>query len=227
MVEQLVFDLFRAEPPSFASFVGAGNLEAVELCRRVAHGTLAETSLVLWGARASGRSHLLQATVREAQVAGRRAHHVRSPAELDGIAIVDDAVFAIDDIDTADEPAQRRLFTLYNALSAAGGQLVAACAAPPGRLALRDDLRTRLGWGLVIELVPLADADKPSALVVYARERGIELPPDVIDYLLAHGRRDMGSLVAAIGALDRHSLAVKRPITVSMLRGLLLAKPPR
>jgi DnaA family protein len=40
----------------------------------------------------------------------------------------------------------------------------------------------------------------------------------VIAYLLAHGRRDMATLVAVLGALDRHSLAAKRAITVPMLR---------
>ncbi len=85
---------------------------------------------------------------------------------------------------------------------------------PPARLPLRDDLRTRLGWGLVYEVVPLADADKPAALAAYARARGFALSADVIAYLLAHGRRDMPTLVATLAALDRHSLATKRPITV-------------
>jgi len=40
----------------------------------------------------------------------------------------------------------------------------------------------------------------------------------VIAYLLAHGRRDMGSLVATLAALDHHSLALRRPITVPLLR---------
>ena len=38
---------------------------------------------------------------------------------------------------------------------------------------------------------------------------------------LAHGRRDMAALMGALAALDRHSLATKRPITVPMLRSWL------
>src|SRR5690606_18286316 len=86
------------------------------------------------------------------------------------------------------------------------------------RLALRDDLRTRLAWGLAYEIVPLADADKPAALAAYARARGFALAGEVIAYLLAHGRRDMRSLVATLAALDRRSLALKRPVTVPLLR---------
>jgi DnaA family protein len=86
---------------------------------------------------------------------------------------------------------------------------------------LRDDLRTRLGWGLVYEVAPLADTEKPAALAAYALQRGFRLADDVIGYLLAHGRRDMPALLSTLVALYRHSLATKRPITVPMLRDWL------
>jgi DnaA family protein len=57
-----------------------------------------------------------------------------------------------------------------------------------------------------------------SALAAYARERGFALGDDVIAYLLAHGRRDMRALVATLAALDRLSLAQKRPVTVPLVR---------
>ncbi len=69
--------------------------------------------------------------------------------------------------------------------------------------------------------MPLTDAEKPAALAAYARQRGFRLTDDVIAYLLAHGRRDMGALLATLAALDRHSLATKRPITVPLLRDWL------
>jgi len=60
--------------------------------------------------------------------------------------------------------------------------------------------------------------DKAAALAAYARERGFRLSDDVVRYLLAHGRRDMTSLVATLAALDGHSLATQRSITVPLLR---------
>ncbi len=78
-----------------------------------------------------------------------------------------------------------------------------------------------LGWGLVYEIAPLSDAEKPAALAAYAQQRGFRLTDDVIGYLLAHGRRDMPALLATLAALDRHSLAAKRPITVPLLRDWL------
>jgi DnaA family protein len=142
-----------------------------------------------------------------------------SPRELPA---PDDLAFAtlvvVDAVDAADADAQGRLFTLINRLVAVQGHWLAAASLPPARLALREDLRTRLALGLVLEIVPLADADKPQALAAYARERGFDLSDDVIGYLLAHGRRDMRSLVAALAALDRRSLAAKRSVTVPLLR---------
>ncbi len=86
------------------------------------------------------------------------------------------------------------MFTLFNGLRERGGHLLVASRLPLAALPLREDLRTRLGWGLVYELTPLADADKPAALAAYAQARGFRLADEVIGYLLAHGRRDMGAL---------------------------------
>ena len=167
-----------------------------------------------------------------ARIDARRVF-VADPSHVEDDALRDaDALVAVDDIDRADSAAQGRLFTLYNRLAANGGQLVAAASAPPAGMALRDDLRTRLGWGLVIEIVPLTDAEKPDALEVFARSRGFRLNADAIAYLLAHGRRDMPSLVAALAALDQQSLALQRPITVPLIRDWLqreaesAARPP-
>jgi len=146
------------------------------------------------------------------------ATYFATPDDLTGELPEGPSLFAVDDVDLADAAGHGRLFTLFNRLQATGGRLVAAASMPPARLAVRDDLRTRLGSGLVYEIEPLPDAEKPEALGRYARARGFRLGDDVIAYLLAHGRRDMAHLVAVLAALDRQSLAAKRPITVAMLR---------
>ena len=215
MAEQLVFELAPPEPPSFSNFVEGRNGEAVARLAAVARGEARDTSIVLWGAAGGGRSHLLRAAV---SASARPAVFVATPAGLPDEPLEGPALVAVDDVDTADATAQGRLFTQFNRLAETGGCLVTSAGAPPARLALRDDLRTRLGSGLVYEVVPLSDEDKPEALGRYARARGFRLGEEVIAYLLAHGRRDMETLVAVLGALDRHSLAAKRPITVPMLR---------
>jgi len=218
-VEQLTFELAAPEPPTFSNFVAGRNAEALAKLRQVAQGEARETVLLLWGPPGSGRSHLLQAAI--AAAASRRPSCYCPSASADampGEPPGPSALVAVDDVDRADAAAQGRLFTLYNRLQDSGGQLLVAAAAPPGQLPLRDDLRSRLGWGLVYEVLPLPDDDKPQALAGYARERGFRLGDDVIAYLLSHGRRDMPTLVATLAALDRYSLASKRPVTVPLLR---------
>jgi len=219
MSEQLVLDLAQPEPPTFANFVAGGNGEGLAALRALAVGASHETGLLLWGAAGAGKSHLLAGCAATARANARPVVQCASPQE---VPATDDlargTLVVVDAVDTADAHAQGRLFTLINRLAAVHGQWLAAAALPPARLALREDLRTRLALGLVLEIVPLADADKPQALAAYARERGFDLADDVIGYLLAHGRRDMRSLVAALAALDQRSLAAKRGVTVPLLR---------
>ena len=218
MSEQLILDLAQPEPPTFANFVAGANREVLAAVAGLAAGNSRENGVLLWGAPGAGKSHLLKA----AAVAGRAVTYCATPLEVPAEhGAVPSSLLVVDAVDRADASAQGRLFTRLNDLAAAGGQWLAAASMPPARLALRDDLRTRLALGLVFEVLPLADADKPRALVAYARERGFHLADDVIVYLLAHGRRDMTSLVATLAALDRHSLATQRSITVPLLRGWL------
>jgi DnaA family protein len=220
-MEQLVFELTTPEPPSFANFLPGRNAEALDALQRMAAGNAAETGLYLWGGPGVGKTHLLRAAVTAAAAHGKVASFVAEPGALgasDPDLLATQALVAIDAIDTAGSEAQARAFTLYNGLAGSAGHLVVASSVPPAALALREDLRTRLGWGLVYEVVGLADADKPAALAAYARQRGFRLGEDVIAYLLAHGRRDMAWLVTTLAALDRHTLATKRPLTVPVLR---------
>src|SRR4030095_6011493 len=186
-MEQLVFELAPPEPPSFSNFVEGRKGEAGARLAAVSRGEAREASIVLWGAPGGGRSHLLRAAV---SASARPAVYVATPAGLPEELVDGPALMAVDDVDTADATAQGRLFTPFNRLAETGGCLVTSASAPPARLALRDDLRTRLGSGLVYEVVPLSDAEKPEALGRYARSRGFRLGEDVIRYLLAHGRRD-------------------------------------
>ena len=219
MPQQLTFALATPAPPTFATFLPGDNQELVDALLRAASGRLVETGVVLWGPPGVGKSHLIAATRAAARAAGRASTSVSLGDDMADVAA--DALVVVDDVDHASAAQQAALFTLYNRLAAAGGHLVVGAAAPPARLALRDDLRTRLGHGLVYEMLPLRDAAKPAALARHAQERGLPLPDDVIAFLLARYPRDMPSLLRAIDTLDQRSLAAKRAITVAFVRETL------
>jgi len=126
-----------------------------------------------------------------------------------------------DDVHLLDNDAQIDLFNTYNQLKDAGETLITAGLHAPTQMGLRDDLATRLAWGLVYQLHPLNDDEKAQALKQHALERGMKLPDDVVDYCLRYLRRDLPTLMAILDALDEWSLTAHKPITVPMLRKLL------
>jgi DnaA-homolog protein len=201
-MRQLVLDIGPPVEPDFDNYVAGPNAEALERVRSLAAGGLGEEAIVyLWGEPGSGRTHLLRAAA-------------RANPEL---------VIA-DDVEMLDEGAQQRLFAAINAAREGEPPVLAAGRHPPAQLALREDLRTRLAWGLVYQLKPLTDAEKALHLRAQAARRGLRLSDEVIGYLLSRLPRDLSTLNAVLAALDRYSLATKRPLTVPLVREALEKK---
>jgi DnaA family protein len=204
---QLALDLLQPLTPTLNNFVVGRNAEALAMLRSV-HSGAGEPLVYLWGPTGTGRTHLLYAL-------GGCA------PQVEHVPVFDPAqrLYLIDNVDHLTAAQQHALFVLINEVRAhPGTALVATGAAPPAQLALRDDLRTRLSWGLVYQLHALSDADKANALVTHAHSRGIHLPPELIHYLLAHLPRDMRTLIAALDALDLFALERKRALTLPLLR---------
>jgi len=220
-LKQLAFDLAASPPPTLDNFVTGRNAEVVERLRAIVRAPAAERFLYLWGAPASGRTHLLKAAVVEFERAGCRAAYVGAVETPDEAAWARLDAAAVDDVDRLDEAGQGALFHLFNRLRDAGGALIAAGSAPPARLHLREDLRSRLAWGLVHEVHALPDTEKEGALAEHAAARGFSLPPEVARYLLTRGQRDMRTLIAMVETLDRYSLETKRAVTVPLARELV------
>ena len=238
-MEQLVLELAAVEPPRLSNFLPGRNAEIIAALPAFVAGSKRQTplqstvlqsevGLLLWGGAGSGKTHLLLAAHALAESEGYRALYHATPADVgaDLVSQLPDVVL-VDRIDEADADAAGRLFTVYNALKERGGRFVGASRTPPAAISVREDLRTRLGWGLVYELVPLGDEEKGEAMRAYARRRGFVLADEVIDYWLRHGRRDMPSLLRTLAALDRYSLSTKRPITVPLLRDWLQREADR
>lgn len=186
-------------------------------------GSLAPTDRLfyIWGDPGSGRSHLLHALCHAAPE--RRARLLVPQSPLSSF-IFDPEVtlYAIDDCDRLPPARQIAAFNLFNEVRAdAHAAFVATGSAPPMALTIRDDLRTRLGWGLVYRLAPLSDDEKIAALALAARDRGLALAADVPPYLLNHFRRDMPSLKRLLDALEQFSLERQRAITLPLLRTML------
>ena len=220
-MRQRAFEFALANEPTLELFVPARNAELLQRLRALAEPG-GERCIYIWGAVGSGRTHLLKGTLSLLREAGWRTAYVAGephaalPPNLHEL----DAV-AVDDVERLSGTAQVELFNLYNALREKRGTLIVSGNAAPMQLALRPDVVTRLGWGLVYQVHALTDGEKEQALSQHAAARGFALEPDVRQYLLTRVQRDMPTLLSMLDALDRYSLEAKRPITVPLLRELL------
>ncbi len=202
-MQQLPLAIFPPPAPTFANFIEGANAEVLQRIRELAAGSLRESIVYVWGNTGSGRSHLLRA----AAAAAAPGHEL----------------VVADDVEALDDPAQIALFNAINQAREGRGAVLAAGNAPPAQLVLRDDLRSRLGWGLVYQLKPLTDDEKARHLRAEAERRGLRLSDEVIRYLLNRLPRDLPNLNAALELLDRHSLSRQRQITLSLVRDALKA----
>jgi DnaA family protein len=196
VTRQLALPISPAPEPTLENFVPGANAELLARLRALAAGELAESVLYLWGEPGSGRSHLLAASARP------------------GLEVADD-------VERLNAAGQIALFNAINAARDAGGTVLAAGNAPPAQLALREDLKSRLAWGLVYQVKPLTDAEKALTLHGEAARRGLKLSDEVVWYLLTHVRRDLRSLIALLDRIDRASLEQRRAVTLPLVRELI------
>jgi DnaA family protein len=178
----------------------------------------APAPVYLWGPRGCGKTHLLRALAHAAQERGLRVawYDTRSapPWPFDEHA----ALLVLDGCEGFDDAQQQAAFALFIEAGAHGVQIAAAGTLPPIDLPLRDDLRSRLGWGHVFALEPLGEHDARAALRREADRRAVFLSDEVMDYLLTRFSRDLQHLMALLERLDEFSLSQRRAITVPLLR---------
>lgn len=216
---QMLLDLKPEQPPTLDNFVVGANAELVARLRSLCDAHSFE-ALYLWGPAGCGKSHLLAATASTAR-AQRPVVFLQGMEAGAELALPPGSLLVIDDIGELGAEAQITLFRAFNAARFLGLALLLAGNAPPLRLELREDLRTRIGQTLIYEIQSLSDEEKGAALRRHAIERGMLMDAGVVHYLLRHGRRDLPSLMAMLNSLDRASLEQKRPPTLPLLRELM------
>tara|TARA_R110002073_G_scaffold20090_1_gene72506 strand:+ start:2085 stop:2762 length:678 start_codon:yes stop_codon:yes gene_type:complete len=221
-MKQLLLEITPESPPTLTNFLPGRNAEVLHMLKHIIAGQEQERFIYLWGGLGCGKSHLLQAVIDTYMQNNSKAVYfacgIHSQFSIDD----DMDCIAVDDVGRLDALAQIRLFNLYNQIRDEGHAfLLVSGPVAPLHLSMRQDLVTRLGWGLVYQVHELSDEEKVQAMQSHASSCGFELPQEICNYLLRHGRRDLPSLMATIDALDRYSLVNQRQITIPLLRELL------
>jgi DnaA family protein len=202
----------------FETFVPGANAMALEHLRAL-HALSAP--VYLWGASGSGKTHLLQALAQRVQQQGGHVGWFGAADAAPWAIDENRALIVFDNCDALDADQQQAAFALFVDATTRGIPIAAAGRVPPVDLPLRDDLRTRLGWGHVLALQPLSEAEMRAALRRDADRRGLFLSDDVMDYLLTRFTRDLKHLMDLLDRLDGYALANKRAITVPLLKQMM------
>ena len=225
-MKQIALDIGLASDPSFANFFSGPNEAAVEHLRLWADNPMrSPVPTYLWGEAASGKSHLLKAVSENLRSQGASSGWMDAsmlePPEFDESW----AVIILDDCHLYTAAQQRVAFNWFvNAVNAADGNprwVLAAGNAPPADLRLREDLRSRMGWGHVFALHALSETERRAVLGREADDRGVSLSAEVMDFMLTRFSRDLGSLMQLLDRLDAYALQTQRTITIPLIRSML------
>jgi DnaA family protein len=221
-MKQLPLDIGLARAPSLASFLAGPNEAAWRHLQLWAGSpTRSPVPTYLWGPGGSGKTHLLKAVHESLREQGASVGwldaSVAEPAPFEERW----AAVLMDDVHLYTAVQQHAAFSWFVQAQTFQRGVLATGLLPPADLKLREDLRTRLGWGHVFELHVLDETERRAVLRQAADARGVFLGDDVMDFILHRFSRDLGSLMQLLEHLDAYALQTQRAITIPLIKSML------
>lgn len=224
-MKQIALDIGLSHEVTLDGFVAGSNQAALQhLQTWCGAATRSPVPTYLWGPAGVGKTHLLRAVRNALSSQGAEVGWLDPEQPPHAFDERWEAVL-MDDVHLYSAEQQHTAFNWFvNAVSPASGKargVLAAGLLPPSDLVMREDLRTRLGWGHVFELHLLQEQECRAVLRQAADARGVFLSDDVMTFVLVRFSRDLGSLMQLLDHLDRYALATKRAITIPLVKSML------
>jgi DnaA family protein len=227
-MKQIALDIGLAPGPTLKNFFAGPNQAALQhLQLWVGNDKRSPVPSYVWGESGSGKTHLLRAA--QAALRDQGCPVGWLDATVAEPSAFNDAwrVVILDDVHLYTAVQQHAAFNWFvNATTPGDGQqrwVLAAGNVPPSDLALREDLRTRLGWGHIFQLQVLSETERRAVLRQQADDRGVFLSDEVMDFMLNRFSRDLSSLIQLLDQLDGYALQTQRAITIPLLKSMLEA----
>jgi DnaA-homolog protein len=217
-MKQLPLPIVAPATARFETFMSGANAAAVQHLQQM--GAPA-APVYLWGPSGSGKTHLLRALAEARHERGERVGWFDATSRPPWVMEPGYTLLLLDACDRYDESQQLSAFALLVDAQSHGVAWVASARVPPVDLPLREDLRTRLGWGPVFALQNLPEEQARAVLRRESDRRGVFLSDDVMDYLLTRFARDLSHLMALLDRLDGFALSEHRSVTVPLLKKML------
>jgi chromosomal replication initiation ATPase DnaA len=213
---QLALALPHAESFAREDFLmGAPNQAALAMVERWPDWP--DRALALIGPEGAGKSHLASIW---AEIAGARRVSARALGETSLMAALATGALVIEDASARLD--ERALFHLLNLIREEEAFLLITAQAAPARwnVAL-PDLASRLRAVPTVALSPPDDALLRAVLVKLFADRQLEVDGNLLGYLATRIERSFAAARAAVEALDREALRLKRPVTRALAAELL------
>ena len=176
-------------------------------------------ALLIDGPSGCGKSHLARIWARRSHAtflsAGEIFEHARPVDRLGqrSCCVVDDADQVEDEV---------LLLQLYNITRERQGHMLLTASAPLGAWLPRlPDLASRLKTGWTAHVGAPQDELLAAVLVKQFADRQLNVPGEVVAYLLARMERSFEAARRLVQVIDRVSLHAKRPITLPLAREVL------
>jgi len=228
-IKQIALPLSLDRQYSFENFISDRADLIVASLKALIQGD-GEAQIGLWGTTASGKTHLLNASADYArqksvvlQIYDAKQLLQCDANEFEGFSHCD--VLAIDNLDAIAGNAEWEacFYQVINRCRDGDYRFVFAMTHRPEDLETTlDDFRSRLQWGLMLQLPSSDDIEIRQILRKRAQLIGIELAEDVISYLMTHHARNLATQMAILRRLDGASLSQQRKVTIPLIKQALL-----
>jgi len=211
----------------FDNYIADGNDAVLSALKDLAASDQPQKCYI-WGTGGVGISHLLQATC-QSVAAGKQAMYLPldqlmgyGPQVLDGMESLE--LVVIDHLQQLSGQAdwEEALFHLYNRIDQAQGQLLIGAHQPPSQLGISlADLQSRLNACLVYQVKPLSEDGLAAFITLQAEHFGLEIKPEVTQYIMHHGERSLDDLRCLMQDLNRQSLSANRRLTIPFVKSVM------
>ena len=238
---QLILDFPSRPEFKFSNFVlSEGSRFACEAARQISSDTLlTHSTLYLYGDHNLGKTHLLMAIgnhVSENQP-GKKViflngqEFIRKTEEENSMEsiqtlrrLLETDYFLLDDVEllSGKPTAQEKLYHIYNTLQEKNKRAVFTGLHSPEKLSATEPyLKSRLLWGMTVEIKPIDDATTAKIITKLGNDVGLNIPEKTINYLLTHIPRDFTSIKNSVEKINRESFLQKRKVSIPLAKEAL------
>ncbi len=195
--------------------------------------------LFLYGSAGLGKTHLMKAIGREielntdkkvlyvttetftnefiAAVSANRTHRFKEQYRKVDVLMLDDVQFM-----AGKERTQEEFFHTFNAIRDNGGQVIMTSDRPPKAIpTLEERLQSRLVGGMITDVGPPELETRTAILRTKAKERGYNVPDEVIDYVAKSIQQNVRELEGALIRIVAHAELTKVPLSADLAEQVL------